>query len=232
MLWGSSRNERARSPRAPLAFIDPCLPTRAGWPPEGDDWLHEIKHDGIRLQVHVTPGRVRLLTMTGVDWTERYLRIAASTARLPGQAIIDAEGVVPGPDGIADFEAIMSRRHDGEAVAYAFDLMMLDGEDLRQLPLTERKARLQELLSAAFGTGRRKGRGTWIEPPHRPALIYSEHMSGDGPTVYSHACKLGLEGIVSKRLDSKYRSGRSKEWLKIKNPDSPAARRIEEGRPA
>src|SRR5262245_22214661 len=74
MLWRSSRNGRAGSPRAPLAFIDPCLPTRAGWPPEGDDWLHEIKHDGIRLQVHVTPGRVRLLTMTGVDWTERYPR--------------------------------------------------------------------------------------------------------------------------------------------------------------
>lgn len=216
MLW-RSRNPRVRSQTAPAVFIDPCLPTRAARPPEGDAWAHEIKHDGYRLQIHVSPGRVRLLTMTGYDWSERYPLIIASAVRLKGSVIIDAEAVCPGNDGIADFEALHSRTHDGEAIAFCFDLLMHDGDDLRTLPLIERKARLSKLLRPLSRS--KAGIG----------LRYVEHLEGDGSLVFKHACALGLEGIVSKRLDSKYRSGRSKAWIKVKNPKAPAALRIEEG---
>ena len=215
MLW-RSRSPRVRSPLAPASFIDPCLPTKASKPPEGGGWLHEIKHDGYRLQIHIGPARVRLLTMTGNDWTERYPRIVAAVERLKGSAIIDAEVVCPGDDGIADFEALHSRTRDREAVAFCFDLLS-DGHDLRPLPLIDRKERLSRVLRplSRFKTGN--------------GLHYVEHLIGDGSLIYQHACKFGLEGIVSKRLDGKYRSGRSKAWIKVKNPDAPAASRIRSG---
>ena len=215
MLW-RSRSPRVRSPLAPASFIDPCLPTKAVKPPSGDAWAHEIKHDGYRLQIHVGPSRVRLLTMTGADWTERYPRIVAAAKRLKRAAVIDAEVVVAGTDGIADFEALQSRIQDSEAVAFCFDLLAHDGRDLRVMPLIDRKSLLSELVRS------RRHRNL-------DSLHYVEHLIGDGALIFKHVCALGLEGIVSKRLDSKYRSGRSKAWLKTRNPNAPAARRIEGG---
>jgi bifunctional non-homologous end joining protein LigD len=173
MLW-RSRNPRVRSPRAPAAFIDPCLPTKATKPPNGDAWAHEIKHDGYRLQIHVGSSRVRLLTMTGYDWTDRYPLIVAAATRLKCSAIIDAEAICPGKDGIADFEALQARTRDGEVAAFCFDLMMLDGADLRALPLVERKARLSKLLRRV-----------------RSGLHYVEHLEGDGPLIFRARLQAG-----------------------------------------
>jgi bifunctional non-homologous end joining protein LigD len=181
--------------------------------PAAEGWIHEIKHDGYRLQVHVRSGRVRLFTMTGVDWTERYPWIVEGAARLKvASAIIDAECCLPGKDGVTDFAALHARTNDAGCMAYAFDLMMLDDEDLRTEPLLDRRRRLAKALARASG-----------------GLRFSEHIEGDGPTIFAHACKLGLEGIVSKRADSRYRSGRCKAWIKTKNKLSPAYMRIVEG---
>lgn len=209
--WRGSR--RIRSPRAPVSFIDPCLPTKVDRAPSAEGWAHEIKHDGYRLQIHVTAGRVRLFTMTGVDWTERFPRIVAAASKIKGSAIIDAEACIPGEDGVADFARLHARGEEESVMAYGFDLMMKDGEDLRREPWSVRNKALFKLIKRA-GAG----------------LLYSEPIiSPDGPTLFEHACKLGLEGIVSKRIDSPYRSGRVKTWVKTKNPKSPAALRIEEG---
>jgi bifunctional non-homologous end joining protein LigD len=124
---------------------------------------------------------------------------------------IDGEAVVCGSDGVAVFEALHRRHRATEAILYAFDLLELDGEDLRPVPLGERKARLAKLL------GRKTG-----------GIIFNEHTDENGATVFRHACKLGLEGIVSKRLSKPYQSGRSGHWLKVKNPDSPAMVRARE----
>lgn len=211
VAWRGSK--RIRSARAPVSFIDPCLPTLADKAPTAPHWIHEIKHDGYRLQIHKRGTRVRLYTMTGVDWTERYPWIVEGAAKLKAQsAILDAECCLPGNDGVTDFAALHARANDAGCMAYAFDLMMVDDEDVRLEPLADRRRRLAKLLS--------RGRG---------GLRFSEHMEGDGPTIYAHACRLGLEGIVSKRLDSRYRSGRSRAWLKTKNPNSPAYIRIIEG---
>lgn len=190
-------------------FIQPCLPTPARQPPAGPDWLHEIKHDGFRFQVLRDGARVRLLTRNGNDWTKRYPAIADAAAQLPAQAfVIDGEVVCCDSDGLAVFELLRSRRHDGEALLYAFDLLALDGEDMRGVELEQRKAALQQLLARAPA-----------------ALRFNEHLLGDGPTIYAHACRLGAEGIVSKRRASRYRSGRSDDWRKSKNLLSLAVRR-------
>ncbi len=203
---------RKRSGLAPAAFIDPCLPSRVERPPVADGWVHEIKHDGFRLQIHARGKRVSLYTMTGVDWTDRYPWIVEDVARLNVRhAILDAECVCDGDKGIADFERLMARVHDASAYAYAFDLLALDGEDTRKLPLSERKAALGKLLRKA-----------------KPGIRYSEHLSGDGRVVFDQACRLGLEGIVSKRLNSPYRSGKVKYWLKTKNPKAAAVLRVQE----
>ena len=123
---------RKRSALAPAAFIDPCLPTRTERAPVADGWVHEIKHDGIRLQIHARKDRVRLYTMTGVDWTERYPWIVEDVARLNVRhAIIDAECCCDGDNGVTDFERLMARVHDASAYAYAFDLLAIDGKDMR-----------------------------------------------------------------------------------------------------
>ena len=148
--------------------------------------MHEIKHDGFRLQIHARGKRVSLYTMTGVDWTARYPWIVEDVGRLNVRhAILDAECVCDRDKGIADFERLMTRVHDASAYAYAFDLLALDSDDTRRLPLSERKAALGKLLRKA-----------------KPGIRYSEHLSGDGRIVFDQACKLGLEGIVSKRLNS------------------------------
>ena len=177
---------RKRSALAPAAFIDPCLPSRAERAPAADGWVHEIKHDGFRLQIHARGKRVGLYTMTGVDWTDRYPWIVEDVARLNVRhAIIDAECCCDGDNGITDFERLMARVYDASAYAYAFDLLALDGNDMRRQPLADRKAALAKLLRKA-----------------KPGIRYSEHMTGDGRNIFEHACKLGLEGIVSKRINA------------------------------
>jgi bifunctional non-homologous end joining protein LigD len=209
--WRGSK--RVRSSRAPVSFIDPCLPTRVDKAPSADGWAHEIKHDGYRLQIHVRDGRVRLFTMTGVDWTERFPRIVESASRTKGSAILDAEACVHGDDGVTDFGKLHTRGHEPNVIAYVFDVMMIDDNDVRNEPWSQRNKMLFKLLKRSHG-----------------GLLYSEPiLNADGPTIYAHACKLGLEGIVSKRIDAPYRSGRVRTWVKTKNPQSPAALRIEEG---
>jgi bifunctional non-homologous end joining protein LigD len=192
--------------RQPSGFITPCIAIRAVKPPAGTGWVHEIKHDGYRLQVRREGDAVRLFTRRGYDWSGRYPAIAVTAMLLRAKSFtLDGEAVVCGPDGVAIFDALHRRGTVTEAMLYAFYLMELDGEDLRAMPLLDRKKRLARLLG-----GRRLG------------IVLSDHTNDDGATIFRQACRMGLEGIVSKKLSAPYRSGRSTEWLKIKNPDSPA----------
>jgi bifunctional non-homologous end joining protein LigD len=202
---------RKRSFRAPAAFITPCRPTTVDQAPNGDGWAHEIKHDGYRLQIHVHGATARLYTITGTDWTPRYPLIAEAARRIKVPAIIDAEAVIQRADGVTDFEALHARTRDSDVIAFAFDLMMLDGKDLRRRPWIERRATLKKLLGRNLA-----------------GIVFNKHIEGDGPAFYAHACKLGLEGIVSKRIDAPYRSGMSKTWLKVKNPNAPGVLRFKE----
>jgi bifunctional non-homologous end joining protein LigD len=197
----------------PLGFIHPCIPTLAPRPPSGAGWVHEIKHDGYRLIVRRDGPAVRLFTRRGHGWTNRYPAIAGAAAKLRARSFtLDGEAVVCGADGVAVFDALHRRRQASDAILYAFDLLEPDGKDLRPLPLAKRKARLARLLARV---------------PAGTAL--NEHAEDDGAVVYRHACKMGLEGIVSKRLTSPYRSEPSRNWINVKNPDSPAMRRARAG---
>jgi bifunctional non-homologous end joining protein LigD len=198
-------------------YILPCIPTRAYKVPAGPDWVHEIKHDGYRLQVRRDGGTVRLFTRRGYDWTDRYPAIAGTAAILrlsrARSFTLDGEVVVTGADGVAVFAALHRRRKVTDAMLYAFDLLELNGEDMRRLQLRERKRTLERLLSRS-----------------RTGIVFNEHTDQDGATVFQHACKMGLEGIVSKRLSAPYRSGPSRDWIKVKNPGSPAMVRHREER--
>jgi ATP-dependent DNA ligase len=189
--------------------VPPALPTRAKQPPRGFDWWHEIKHDGIRVIARKTDKRIKLYSRPGNDLTRRFPDIVDALSRLHSRScIIDGEAVVCGDDGLALFELVRHWRNGESAFLIAFDVIELDGDDLRRNPLIVRKTTLGSLLSrAALG------------------LRLNEHLEADGPDVFHHACKLGLEGIVSKRKDSRYRSGRSPDWIKSKNPDAPAVKR-------
>jgi len=195
-----------------VAF-EPCLPTRGTQVPAGPDWIHEIKHDGYRLIVQRDGARVRLFTRNGHDWTKRYpLIVEAALRNRTTSFVIDGEAVLLGVDGISDFNGLHSRKHDDEAMLYAFDVLALDGDDLRKLPLSMRKANLARLLA------------------RRPEGIFvSDFEQGEiGPDLFRAACKFGLEGIVSKRRDRPYRAGRSPDWIKVKNPSHPAIDRVKE----
>ena len=200
------RSSRGRPRNAPAGFIQPCQPKVAKRPPSGLGWAHELKHDGYRLQIHVRNGRVRLYTMNGADWSKRYPRIIESASTIKGAAILDAEAVWLDFEGVPDFEALHSKVNDENATALAFDLLSLSGDDLRTLPFSERKAALRKVLNRT-----------------RRGIQYVEHIEGDGAEMFAAVCRLGLEGIVSKRIAAPYRSGPTKTWLKIKNPKSPAA---------
>jgi bifunctional non-homologous end joining protein LigD len=178
----------------PAGFIWPCLPTSAPQPPSGELWLHEIKHDGFRVIARKNGQRVKLYSRPGNDLTKRFPLIVETIARLrPHSCTIDGEAVACGADGIASFELIRRWNTDQGVFMWAFDLIELDGEDLRRDPLAVRKATLASLVARAA-----------------PGLRYNEHLAEeDGPLVFAHACKMGLEGIVSKRKDSRYTSGRS-----------------------
>jgi bifunctional non-homologous end joining protein LigD len=194
----------------PLTFIPPCIPTWSRHAPAGRDWVHEIKHDGYRLMVRRQGARVRLFTRRGFDWSHRFPLIVEAAGSLRVSSIsIDGEAVVCGDDGVSDFDRLHSQGWDGAVFLYAFDVLEIDGDDLRQEPLERRKARLEKVLARA-GAG----------------IQFNEHADLDGATVFAAACKMGLEGIVSKRRDFPYRSGRSKGWVKVKNPASPAMLRV------
>jgi bifunctional non-homologous end joining protein LigD len=193
----------------PAGFITPCLPTKTDKLPSGGQWLHEIKHDGFRIIARKDGERVRLYSRPGNDFTHRFPLIVETLARLRARScIIDGEAVACDDNGVASFELVRHQRANGSIFLYAFDLIELNGDDLRRDPLEVRKATLRSMLAKA-GLG----------------LRFNEHIEGDGPTVFAHACRLGLEGIVSKRKGSSYRSGRSPDWLKMKNSDAPAVRR-------
>jgi bifunctional non-homologous end joining protein LigD len=193
-------------------FVPPCIPTRAIKPPAGPDWVHEIKHDGYRLRVRRNGDVVRLFTPTRLRLERPVSGDRRNRGAAPGDVFtLDGEAVVCGPDGVAIFDALHRRGTVSEAMLYAFDLLELDGNDLRGLPLGDRKKRLARLLG-----GRRLG------------IVLSDHTDEDGTTIFRQACRMGLEGIVSKRLSAPYRSGPSRDWLKVKNPHSPAMIRARE----
>ncbi|MFZ2075324.1 MAG: DNA ligase [Xanthobacteraceae bacterium] len=196
--------------RGTSGHIDPCLPSPAERPPSGAGWIHEIKHDGFRIMARRDSAGVRLITRHGNDFTSRFPLAAAAVTALPARSfLIDGEAIVTNSDGLAVFDLIRHKRHGDAAVLIAFDLIELDGEDLRRSPIEHRKAKLAKL----------------VRTPH-PGIVLNEHYEGDGDIVFEHACKLGCEGIVSKRLGSLYRSGR--HWVKAKNPRAPAATRESE----
>src|SRR5512132_3421630 len=145
------RNSQSRPTNAPASFIHPCRPTVASRPPRGPGWAHELKHDGYRLQIHVRDGRVRLFTMNGADWSKRYPRIVEEAARIKGSAVMDAEVVCLIKKGVPDFDTLHGRTADHLAVACAFDLLMVNGDDLRHQPFRERKLALSKLLLRSHG---------------------------------------------------------------------------------
>jgi bifunctional non-homologous end joining protein LigD len=189
-------------------FIEPCLPSLADCPPSGSGWIHEIKHDGFRLMACRDAAGVRL-TPNGNDFTARYPLIVEAVAALPATScVIDGEAVACDGNGLSIFEKLRWRHHDGHVFMWSFDLLELDGQDLRREPIEVRKATLGSVLRGC-----------------RAGLQLNQHLEHPGDIVSRHACKMGLEGIVSKRLGSRYISGRSRDWLKFKNPDAPAVKR-------
>jgi bifunctional non-homologous end joining protein LigD len=201
--------DKAASRRAALpAFVAPCLATLADKAPQSDNWIHEIKFDGYRLQARLDNGKVKLLTRRGLDWTKKFPAIAEAVATLPAKAaLIDGELVVEGDDGVSSFSLLQQDLKDGRhdrMVLYAFDLLHLDGSDLKPQPLHARKQALARLLAKA-----RKGY----------PLRLSESLTEPGPTLLKHACRMGLEGIVSKLADAAYHSGRGRDWIKTKCSD-------------
>lgn len=228
MLWRVKKPRPART--LPAGFIQPCLGVDADKVPTGPGWIHEIKYDGYRMQVRKDGDRVRLFTRRGFDWTDRYPRVVAAAAKIKAQSFtMDGEIVCVGQDGIADFARLHSRCFDDEAIFYAFDLMEFHGEDLKALPLIERKARLDAVWGTLLGTGRRKGRPTWRESGH--GILPVDHDTGDGAALFRAACKMGLEGIVSKRAESRYMPGpkRCLSWRKVKNKSAPGYMRVRDG---
>jgi ATP-dependent DNA ligase len=217
MLWRISSGK----PRLkPASFIKPCLATESKTVPSGPDWVHEIKHDGYRMQLRKDDGRVRLFTRTGVDWSLRYpWPVEAAAALRVKSCTIDGELVVTDANGISDFEMLQSRAYDYHAFLYGFDLLELDGADLRPLPLVDRKDLLTRLMSN-FSTNKL---GKKIDTPAGIGLC--EHDAGDGNALFRAACSMGLEGIVSKKLTSSYQSGKCKNWVKVKNPKAAGYRR-------
>jgi bifunctional non-homologous end joining protein LigD len=184
-------------------WVKPQLTRLVDDPPEGPDWLHEIKFDGYRMHARLERGEVRLLTRNGLNWTGKYPQIAAAVSSLRArQAYLDGELCGVGPDGITSFSMIQMASDAGNAaglVFFLFDLLHLDGEDLTAQPVIERKARLAGLLASAASP-----------------LQYSDHQIGLGPAFYEKACVSSVEGIVSKRADAPYAPGNRGLWLKVK----------------
>jgi bifunctional non-homologous end joining protein LigD len=167
----------------PAGFIAPCLPTKTDTLPSGSQWLHEIKHDGFRIIARKT-GAVRLYSRPGNDLTRRFPLIVDALSRLRSRScIIDGEAVACDENGVASFDLIRYQRANGNIFLCAFDLIELNGDDLRRDPLEVRKATLASIVAKA-----------------QPSIRFNEHIEGDGPTVFAHACKLGLEGRSARTL--------------------------------
>ena len=184
-------------------WVAPQLTQLVEAAPDGDQWLHEIKYDGYRMHARLDRGAIKLLTRTGLDWTQKYPAIARAVTALDArQAYIDGELCGVGPDGITSFSRIQAASDAGNAaglVFFLFDLLHLDGEDLGPRPLIERKERLAALL-----------------PADGAPLHYSDHVIGQGPAFYEEACAQHVEGIVSKRVDAPYMPGNRRLWRKVK----------------
>ncbi|MBM3617536.1 MAG: ATP-dependent DNA ligase, partial [Alphaproteobacteria bacterium] len=214
-IWKSknaAKNKPAAKKKMPLvkkgkdkfpSFIKPQLATLVDALPEGEKWVHEVKFDGYRLQAHINAGKVKLFTRSGLNWTAKFPKLATSLGNLPcDSAILDGEVVAINPDGVSNFKALqyaLSEADDGELQFYAFDLLYRDGVNLMKEKLTARKASLAELLE---------------KPPEN--IFYSEHFESENGDFLTHACKLHLEGVISKLKDGRYVEGRGKSWVKSK----------------
>ena len=185
-------------------FVGPQLATLVKEVPPGDDWLHEIKFDGYRMLARVGHGTARFISRNDQDWTERFGVLATAVAKLPvRQAMFDGEVVVLEPDGTTSFQAlqnVLSEGHTGELVYFVFDLVHFDGRDLTGLPLVERKRILAQVMPKT----------------NQGPVRLVEYIEGNGPALFQRAREMGLEGIVSKRRDAPYRSGRGDDWVKTK----------------
>jgi bifunctional non-homologous end joining protein LigD len=209
-----SRPRKLRDPAQPQLSLDPmpervepCLALLKTRPPTGPDWLFEVKWDGYRLAIHIEPKGIRILTRAGHDWTHRFPAIAGAARNLGvATAIVDGEAVVLDERGLPDFGLLQQslggrggKRTSEEASFYAFDLLYFDGHDLRDMELVSRRHLLEDLIGKADGV-----------------IKYSETIEGDGDSLLADARQHGLEGIIAKRRDSSYSSGRCGDWLKIK----------------
>ncbi len=212
-VWRSNRKHSAPAPKAAPrrpakraampAFVAPQLATLVGEAPAGPDWVHEIKLDGYRVLAGVTNGRARLWTRSGLDWSDRFAGLTADLAGLQASsALLDGEVVALDASGRSSFQALQRALggDGGELVYYVFDLLAAQGKSLRSRPLLERKAALAALL----------------ESSPLASVRLSDHVAGQGEEFFQRACQLGVEGVVSKRADASYRSGRNRDWLKTK----------------
>jgi bifunctional non-homologous end joining protein LigD len=206
-VWPSKRaaalkGASKRAARAMPRFIEPQLATLVDRPPGSADWVHEVKFDGYRVQLRVEGGAAVLRTRKGLDWSERFPEIARQAASLP-DCILDGEIVALDAHQVPDFAALqaaLSEHQTAKLTCFVFDLLFLGGEDLRPLPLAQRKQRLRQLL-----------------PDQRPGNIrYVDHFDANADAVLASACRMSLEGIVSKRIDAPYASGRAGAWTKSK----------------
>jgi bifunctional non-homologous end joining protein LigD len=186
--------------KAPFpGFIAPALASKIDKVPSGDRWLHEIKFDGYRVQPHIANGDIKVFTRRGNDWTKRFRKIAGDLYLVSANsAVIDGEVVVPAADGTTDFSVLQNelKAKSTRIVLVAFDLLYLNGRDLRKLPLFERKAILKKLIE-------------------KTPVQFSESFELDGREMFRHACQVGLEGVVSKVRDSRYRSDYGNDWVKV-----------------
>jgi bifunctional non-homologous end joining protein LigD len=186
--------------KAPFpGFVEPALATSIAKAPSGTRWVHEIKFDGYRVQIHLANTEVKIFTRRGRDWTNRFKKIAADAWHIgAGSAIIDGEVVAPAADGTTDFSVLQNelKGRSTKIVMVAFDLLYLNGYDLRKLPLIERKTLLKKLVD-------------------KTDIQFSESFEIDGREMFKHTCKTGLEGVVSKVRDSAHSSGRSNDWVKV-----------------
>ncbi|MFN3670194.1 MAG: DNA ligase D [Brevundimonas sp.] len=216
--WGSpKKTTRAAPPKPaarpavtskaakPHAFVPIQLCKIADFPPRGAGWAHEIKFDGYRLQVAAGGGRATVRTRKGLDWSEKFPELAADAAQWP-DAVVDGELCALAEDHMPDFSALQARisdGHTGELVYFAFDLLFEGAEDLRKLPLSHRKARLQAYIDR-------------IPKDARARIRYVDHFATTGQAILESACRMDLEGVISKKLDAPYSEGRSTTWLKSK----------------
>lgn len=197
------RDSESTLDSTPLRFIETMQPKLVDLPPAGDGWLHEIKYDGYRIQLHIDGPKVTTLTRNGHDWTEKFKPIGQAARIIPAKrAIMDGEICVQDEKGVTDFGALPSaiKSRPGDLVYFAFDLLHLDGEDLRPAPLEERRARLRLLIGQVPGS----------------RIVMSDEYDGDGAAFFQLVSSHDLEGMVSKRKGSRYWSGAADAWKKTK----------------